>query len=82
MGEHPVRVQPKMVMTSPPRSRYRIRLVGHERIKTSPAERPRGRQTSRPSTNDYDILIHDASLNSAPPAVNNAHPPRLSLPTP
>ena len=59
-------IQAKMVMTVPPGGGYRIRLVNHERIKTSLADRPRSRQAGRASADDHDELIHDASVEPTP----------------
>jgi hypothetical protein len=65
-----MRVQPKMIMTSPPRRGHRICPVHHERINTSPANRPGRRQTGRTSTNDDNMLVHYPSLARFPAAVN------------
>jgi hypothetical protein len=62
MGEHPMRVQPKMIMTSSPGRGHRICLVHYERIHTSPATSPGCRQTGRTSTNDDNLLVHGASM--------------------
>ena len=74
MGEHPVRIQAKMIMAVPPRGSYRVRLVNHERITTSPADRPGSRQTGRASADDHHTLIHGPSVDPSPPAVNKTNP--------
>ena len=61
-------------MTLPPGRGYRVCPVNHERIKTSPADRPRSRKTGRASADNHDMLIHDASLAPSPAAVNKTHP--------
>jgi catechol 2,3-dioxygenase-like lactoylglutathione lyase family enzyme len=80
MREHPVRIQPEMVMAVPPGRGHRACPVNHERIKTSPADRPRSRQAGRASADDHDTLIHDASLSPSPAAVNKTHPATQSGP--
>jgi hypothetical protein len=75
MGEHPVRIQPKMVMAFPPGRGHQIGLVNHERIKTSPPDRPGSRQTSTASTHDHNMLIHDVRVDSFPLTVNRRRPP-------
>jgi hypothetical protein len=80
MGEHPVRIQPKMVMAFPPGRGHRIGLVNHELIKTSPSDRPGSRQTSRASTHDHNMLIHDASVDPFPLTVNRRRPPPAGPP--
>jgi hypothetical protein len=62
-----------MVVAFPPGGGYRICPVNHERVKTSPADRPRSRQARRASSHDHHLLIHDASVDPLPPAVNQAH---------
>jgi hypothetical protein len=74
MREHPVHIEPKMIMAFPPRRGYRICLVNHERVTTSPADRPGSRQAGRASADDHDMLIHGASLHPSQPAVNKTHP--------
>lgn len=67
-------------MALPPGGGHRICLVHHERIKTSPADRPGSRQTSRASADDHHMLIHDARLDPFPPAVNRRTPPPADTP--
>jgi hypothetical protein len=62
-----------MVMAFPPGGGYRICPVNHERVKTSPSDRPRCRQAGRASADDYHLLIHDASVDPLSPAVNQTH---------
>jgi hypothetical protein len=69
-----VRVQPQMVMAFPPGGGHRTGLVHHERIKTSPADRPGSRQPGRTSTDDHDMLIHDASVGPLPARRQQARP--------
>jgi hypothetical protein len=62
-------------MAFPPGGRYRIRPVNHERLNTSPSDRPGSRQASRASTHDHNTLIHDASVDPFPLTVNRHGPP-------
>jgi hypothetical protein len=64
-----------MVMAFPPGRGHRTGLVNHDRIKTSPSDRPGSRQTSRASTHDHNMLIHDASVDPSPLTVNTRQPP-------
>jgi hypothetical protein len=73
MGEHPVSVQPKMIMAFLLGGGYRICLVNHERIQASQADLPGSRQPGRASA-DHDTLLHDASVYPSPPAVNKNPP--------
>ena len=68
-----MRVQPKMIMTVPPGRGHRLCLVHHERVNTSPANRPGRRQTGRTSTNDDNTLVHDASMARFPAPVNKTN---------
>ena len=63
-------------MAFPPGGGYRICLVNHERIKTSPAGRPGSRQAGRASADDHDTLLHDASVDPRSVPVNKTHPAR------
>jgi hypothetical protein len=80
MGEHPVRIQPKMIMAPPPGRGHRIGPVHHERIKTSPSDRPGRRQTSRASAHDHNTLLHDASVDPLPLTVNTRGSPPAGPP--
>ena len=54
-------VQPEVVVTRAPGRGDRVRLLDHERVEASPADRPGRRQTSRARADDHDMLIHRAS---------------------
>jgi hypothetical protein len=56
-----------MIMAALPGRRHRICLVHHDRINTSPADRPGRRQTGRASADDHDMLIHGASSQCRDP---------------
>jgi hypothetical protein len=57
MREHPVGVQAKMVMAFAPGRGDRIGLLDHDRVNTSPADRPGRRQAGRASADDRDMFI-------------------------
>jgi hypothetical protein len=66
MREHPVSIQPEMVMAVLPGCSHRVCLVHHERINAGPADRPGSRQSGRARADDHDMLIHGASVYPFP----------------
>ena len=71
MGEHPVRVQPEMIMALPPRRSHRIGPLHHQRINPRPAERPRRGQPGRSRPHHHHKLVHRASVDPHPATVKS-----------
>ena len=51
-------------MALPPGRGHRVCLVHHERINTSPADRPGRRQTGRARADDHDRRVDDGERTS------------------
>ena len=65
MGEHPVRVQPKLIMPRPPRRGHRGGPLDDQRISARPPDRPRRSKPRRAGADHHHTLIHAASLPAA-----------------
>jgi hypothetical protein len=76
--EHPVGVQPEVVVTRAPGRGDRVRLLDHERVEAGPADRRGRRQARRARADDHDMLIHRASYRRGHGECNQAG--RLTMP--
>jgi hypothetical protein len=65
MGEHPVRVQPQLIMPPLPGRRHRASPLDNQRIHTGAADRPCGSKPRGPRPDHHHPLIHPASVTAS-----------------